>query len=69
MGDFVFTDIQRTIILALAECDLKIERVAKKLYRNKGGVYYHIEKIKKLTGKDPRKFYDLVDLLQMIKEG
>lgn len=69
MGDFVFSDIQRTIILALAECDLKVGRVADKLYRNKNGVCYHIEKIEKLTGKNPRKFYDLVDLLQMIKEG
>ena len=40
MNNFVFTDIQRTIILALADENMKIDRVAQKLYRSRNGIYY-----------------------------
>lgn len=65
----VLTDTQREIILALAECDLTVRRAAQKLYRHTNTVYFHVAKIKQLTGKDPLRFYDLVDLIEMTKES
>lgn len=57
------------IILALAENDMKVSLAAEKLSYCDGTLYYHMNKIKRLTGLDPKKFYDLVKLLKWIKEG
>ena len=53
-------DIEKDIILAMAECDLKKFAVAKKLHCHRNTVTYHIEKVKDRTGLDATKFYDLL---------
>ena len=61
------TSIRREIILALADCSMRASAAAKKLYIDHTTVIYHIRAIKAITGKDPRNFYDLFDLVQMVK--
>ena len=60
-------EIEKEIILAMAECDLKKFAVAKKLHCHRNTVTYHIEKVKNRTGLDATRFYDLVKLLDGIK--
>lgn len=50
------------IILVFAECNMNIAAAAKKLFMHRNTVLYHLEKIHKATGHDPRKFYDLIFL-------
>jgi sugar diacid utilization regulator len=57
------------IIKAMAECDLNVTTTAKELNRHRGTVMYWIEKLKKETGLDCRKFYDLVKLVGMVEDG
>ena len=54
------------IIKAMAECDLSTTNASRELHRHRNTVIYWIEKMKKDTGLDCRKFYDLVKLLEMV---
>lgn len=56
------------IIKAMAENDLNVTTTAKELNRHRGTVVYWIEKIKKSTGLNCQKFYDLVKLLEMVSD-
>lgn len=59
------TEVDKQVILALAECDMKISKAARKLYMHRNTIYYHIELIKNKTGCDANKFYDLLKLVDM----
>ena len=61
------TPLRRKIILALADCSMVVSAAARKLYIDHTTVFYHMRIIKQITGKDPRNFYDLCDLVQMVK--
>lgn len=54
---------QAKIILAYAENDMKLKPTAQQLYLAEGSVAYHLEKIQKQMGWNPRKFYDLCYLV------
>lgn len=68
-GDVVLDERRRAIILALAEHDLNLLAVARAMYFHRNNVRYHCEQIHKKTGLNPRRFYDLVKLVEMVKEG
>lgn len=59
--------IEKQTIKALAECDLKISVAAKKLKCAPPTLSTRISNIKKQTGLDATKFYDLIKLLNIIK--
>lgn len=58
------TDQEKQIIVSLAENDMKALRVANKLFMHHNTVEYHIAKIKAKTGLNPKRFYDLIELLE-----
>ena len=58
-------DLEARIILVMADCDMKITEVAKVMYVHRNTVVYHIDKIKRKTGLNPTKFYDLCELVKM----
>ena len=57
---------QQNTLLALAESDMNVTAVAKKMYLNRNTVVYRLDRIKAKTGLDPRRFYDLVKLLELL---
>ena len=62
-------DIDIQIILALAENNMNESRTARCLFMSRNTVVYHIAKIENITGLNASNFYDLVKLVQMVKEG
>lgn len=58
--------LEKEIIEAFAEYDMKAFKVSKNIYVSRGTVLYHAKKIKEKTGLDIRKFYDLCLLLDLI---
>ena len=56
------------IILSLAKNNMKATEVSYELDIHRGTVLYRIEKIKSITGLDPANFYDLHELVKMVKE-
>lgn len=59
------TNQQKAIIRSMADHDMKVRRVAADLNYRDTTITYHCQKMKRVFGLDPRKFWDLVDLLDM----
>lgn len=57
------TPLQARLIVAMAEHDLRVSEAARSLFYHRNTAVYHLDKIQEETGKDPRKFYDLSELL------
>ena len=63
------TEVQKKIIKSYAGNDMSVNATAIELHYNRNNVKYHLTKIKKETGLDPRKFYDLCKLLFSVMGG
>ena len=66
MDNMELSELDKELITAFAKYDMRPYRVSKNTYVCKGTVIYHIKKIKKKTGLDMRRFYDLCKLLEMV---
>ena len=62
-------DKDKQIILALADNGMKWKVAAREIDMHHNTVNYCLGKIYDNTGLDPRNFYDLHELVQMVKEG
>lgn len=47
---------------------MNIGEVSRQLFMHRNTVTYHLDKVKRQTGLDPRRFYDLVELVKMAQE-
>lgn len=56
-------EYDRDILLTYAKNNMSIEKTAKATNYNRNTITYHLNKVKKTTGKDPRNLFDLNDLL------
>lgn len=61
------TEMDKKVILALADCGMRTARAASKLYLHFNSVKYHIVRVRLETGLDPLCFYDLITLVEMVK--
>lgn len=65
--------IDAKILVAYADNSMNVFDTAQQLFMHRNSVLYHFKKITKSTGKNPRKFHDLCQLLpaarQTIKES
>lgn len=64
----VLNDLQRNVILALANNDLNIGKTAEELHYHRNSVTYHVGVIKRKTGYDALTFYGLERLLWMLAD-
>ena len=60
--------IETKVILALADSDMNLSKVARDMFCHRNTALYHVKKIQTETGLDPMKFYDLCKLVQMVKK-
>ena len=58
----------KLVILALADNGMKAKPAARELGLHWNVVYARMDRIYDLTGLDPRNFYDLHELVQMVNE-
>lgn len=59
-------EIDVQIIRAMSECDMKVYAVADKLHYSRQAIGYHLGRIRRLTGLNPKGFFDLQELLKMV---
>ena len=59
------TEVDWEIIVGMAENDLNVSETARKMFRHRQTVEYHVLRIADKTGLDPRKFYDMIKLLSL----
>jgi len=60
--------IEIDIIYAYAECNMKACPTARAVYCDHRTVCYHLDRIKHITTLDPRNFYDLYKLIEILNE-
>ena len=61
------TPIRCDIVLAFADSRMSVGETAKRLYVDRKTVWYHLKVIRSITGKNPMNFFDLYDLVTMVK--
>lgn len=61
------TSKERYIIFAYARNDMNALKTAKNISCHRNAVEYHLVKIEEKYGLNPKKFYDLVKLVEMAK--
>lgn len=61
------TRVDVEILESLAQNGMRIQRVADELRYSSHAVRYHLGKVHRLTGLNPRDFYDLYELIQILK--
>lgn len=64
----MLSEIEKEIIKAMCKYDMNISNVSISMIYHRNSIIYHIGKIIKKTGLDPRKFYDLLKLKEMCEE-
>lgn len=62
------TEREIEIIKALADNNMNVSKTAKKVFACRNTVEYQISKIHNYTGLNPKNFYDLCKLLQMVEK-
>ena len=68
-GHMPIDDRDYDVILGLAATRMQIEATADMVYFHPRSVSYRIKKIKDVTGLNPLDFYDLIKLVDMVKEA
>lgn len=63
------SDKQKTVVVAMADCDMNEAEVGRIMHYRRNTIDYHCEQIFAKTGLNPKKFYDLVKLVELVKEG
>ena len=56
------------IIMAMADNQLNQRLVAQSIGYSDGGIGYQVRQIQWITGKDPRDFWDMIELVKMAKD-
>lgn len=59
------TQQQSEIVKAFADCNMNVQATANSMCYHRNTIIYHLQKVKKDTGLDPMRFYDLVKLLDL----
>lgn len=68
-AQYTFTQCEREILQALRHVkSMSLEAVARNLYMSRNTVLYHVDKMKRMTGHDPRTFEGLAACLEMMGE-
>lgn len=62
------TPAQIECIAAYATNNMNIQATATSLYRHRNAVEYHLREVKRKTGLDPKVFFNLIRLLNLIEE-
>lgn len=64
----MMTKEQAEVIMTYARNGMDARAASKELYLTDGSVHYHIRKIREVTGKDPKDFFDLCFLVGMAQQ-
>ena len=60
------TDTDIAVVIEFANNDMNASETANKLYLHRNSVTYHLNKVKRVTDLSPFRFYDLIQLLQIL---
>lgn len=64
----MMTKEQAEVIMTYARNGMDARATSKAMYVTDGSVHYHIRKIREVTGRDPKDFFDLCFLVGMAQQ-
>ena len=64
----LLSETRKEIILSLAANRMRVTEVALELSLHRNTIIYNIGRIHEITGKNPLDFYDLIELVCMVKK-
>ena len=62
----VMTPVDKGVVMSYAEADMKPGIAVARYHMSHNGVYYHLLSVKAKTGLDPKRFFDLCKLVEII---
>jgi hypothetical protein len=62
------TPTQASVIIAYARNGMRVKPTSEELFLCWNGVDYHLDKARQKTGKDPRNFFDLYELVEISRK-
>ena len=60
---------EKEVIRNLCDCNMNVSQTARVMHCHRNTVEYYMEKIRKSTGLEPLRFYDLVKLRELVSSG
>ena len=57
----------RETIRMMADYDMNVTEISRRCNFHRNTIEYRIEQIRKKTGLDPKRFYDLIKLVEMVE--
>jgi len=60
-------DVMAATLRAYADCDMNVARAAERLVVHPNTVHYRLRRVAEASGRDPRRFGDLLDLLMAMR--
>lgn len=63
------TELEKIILRAYADCNMSIQMAGEKLHYHRNTVRYHLYQVQRKTGLNPRRFWDLVQLMEEVGDG
>lgn len=61
------TKLEAEIIVRLADNQLNVAEVARKMFMHRNSIVYHIKKVHRISGMNPLDFHDMCKLLPKAK--
>ena len=58
-------DVDIEAFIEFAKYNMNAAETARHLYRHRNNIEYHLKKVERVTGLNPFRFYDLIQLLQL----
>ena len=58
------TKLDWQIVKTYADNDMNMAETARRSFMHRNAIEYHLGKVKRHTGLDPKRFYDLVKLIE-----
>ena len=62
-------ELEKNIVLSYAENNMDVSKTARATHYHRNTMEYHLKRIAEKYGLNPRKFYDLIDLVDVAKGG
>lgn len=60
------TPVDKAVVMAYADAGMSALGAGRLMHFSNNGINYHLTKVRTLTGLNPRKFYDLTKLVELI---
>lgn len=67
-GMELLTRMDVDVLMAFAKCDMRVCKASRDTFYHRNTFEWHLARIRSKTGLNPKKFYDLIKLVNAVEE-